>query len=73
MRAYVIYSASVVFTVDLDAQRTESAEIYADTLSHLDTGLAEPGAADWQRLHEVARRVVEQDPRCAALAWSDER
>jgi hypothetical protein len=73
MRAYVIYSASVVFTVDLDAERTESAEVYADTLAHLDTGLAEPGAADWRHLHEAARRVVERDPRSVELVWSDER
>jgi hypothetical protein len=73
VRAYVIYSASIVFTVDLDSGRTESAEVYADTLDHLDTGLAEPAPVDWVQLHREARMIVERNPRRAAVAWSDER
>jgi hypothetical protein len=72
MHAYVIYEVALVFTVDLGAGRIESAEVDSSTLSHLDTGLAERPPADWRRLHQEARAIVERDPRTATVAWSDE-
>jgi len=72
MRAYVIYTASVVFTVDLNGKRIEAAEIYSNTLDHLDTGLEEQSPSDWAKLHQEARSIVERNPRAAPVVWSDE-
>lgn len=72
MRAYVIYNVALIFTVDLEAGRVESAEVDAGTLAHLDTGLAESSPPNWQRLHDEARAIVERDPRRAGVTWSDE-
>jgi hypothetical protein len=72
MRAYVIYNVALVFTIDLEAGCVESAEVDAGTLAHLDTGLAERSPANWRRLHDEARAIVERDPRQVDVAWSDE-
>jgi hypothetical protein len=72
MQAYVIYEVALVFTVDLEADRIESAEVDSSTLSHLDTGLAERPPTDWRRLHQEARAIVERNPRAASATWSSE-
>lgn len=69
--AYVVYDVKVVFTVDLEHEVVELAEIDAETLEHFDTSLAEPppGSRDWLRLHARARELVEAAPRVAKLKW----
>ena len=72
--AYVIYDARVVFTVDLENDVIQSAEVYTEPLAHLDTGLAEgatPG--EMERLHQRARSLVEADPTAAPFVWTTER
>lgn len=72
--AYVIYDARVVFTVDLEHDVIQSAEVYAGSLAHIDTGLAEETtAAEMERLHQRARSLVEADPTAAPLVWTNER
>ena len=71
--AYVIYDARVVFTVDLEHDVIESAEIYAKSLEHVDTGLSEQATrSESERLHQRARALVEADPTVAPLVWTNE-
>lgn len=69
-RAWVIYNATVAFTVDLDREQVEDVELYADSLEHLDTGLSS-GIVDWRRLHEQARAIVEANVRASHPHWSE--
>jgi hypothetical protein len=72
--AYVIYDARVVFTVDLERDVIKSAEVYAEPLTHIDTGLSEQATpAETERLHQHARALVEADPTAAPLVWTNER
>jgi hypothetical protein len=66
--AYVIYDARVVFAVDLENDVIQSAEVDAESLAHVDTGLAEDATPTvMQRLHQRARSLVEADPSAAPL------
>jgi hypothetical protein len=72
-QAYVIYDVRVVFTVDLEREVIESAEIYAKSLEHVDTGLSEQvSRSELERLHQRARSLVEADPTRAPLIWTNE-
>ena len=72
--AYVIYDAKVVFTVDLDSGRVESADAYANSLRHFDTGFSfKPGsAAEWLRLQLEARSLIGAHRPMLPLRWNDE-
>lgn len=78
-RAYAVYDARVVFTVDLASGRVELADLYAESLEHFDTGLdTSPGSpegwAHWQRAARASvSRFLAHGLDDARLRWSGER
>jgi hypothetical protein len=72
--AYVICDARVVFTVDLEADAVVDAELYAESLALVDTGLSFEISAPRELVAPLAqaRQAVERDPRSIPLRWSDE-
>ena len=61
-RAYAVYDARVVFTVDLESGWVELAELYTESLAHFDTGLdVSPGSpAGWAHCQGQAQEIVDR-------------
>jgi hypothetical protein len=73
-RAFAIYDARVVFSVDLDDGAIESADVYADTLRHFDTGFTFRPATtnDWRRLQALTHALVWRHRAVTRLRWVDD-
>jgi hypothetical protein len=75
-RAYAVYDARVVFSVDLEQGRVELAELYTESLEHFDTGLdhspgSTEGWARWQgKAQQIVGRFLADGPNDAPLRWN---
>jgi hypothetical protein len=72
--AHVLCHAKVYFLVNLETGQVETAELFANSLAHFDTGLdASPGGAeDWQQWQKKAQAIVARNGLSAPLLWNKE-
>lgn len=77
-RAYAVYDARIVFSVDLEQARVELVELYTESLEHFDTGLDHsPGSAEgwarWQgKAQQIVSRFLADGLNDAPLRWNTE-